>query len=86
MSYATGWKGSSSVGELDRLAVLLSDLEIGFDLVGECLALSTKPVFIREEADGLRVVGWGYMGVFRYSAEWVARMLDRKFKAEMAVA
>lgn len=32
---------------------------------------------------GFYVKGWGYSGIWRYSAEYVARMLDRKFKQEM---
>ena len=70
--------------ELDKLKKLLDELLIGNELIcNRTLALDTNPVFINDCGDGLTVVGWGYSGIWTYSADYVARMLDRKFREEM---
>lgn len=70
--------------ELDKLKRLLDELLIAWEPIGSLtIALTTKPLFVNNLQDGLSVVGWGYSGQFRYSAEYVARMLDRKFREEM---
>lgn len=70
--------------ELQKLMQLLDDLMIAWvPLSDDTVMLSTKPLFITEIKDGLSVLGWGYSNIWTYSAEYVARMLDRKFREEM---
>lgn len=69
--------------ELERLKNQLDHLLIENELICErTLALGTKPVFINNCGDGLYIYGWGFSGLWPYSAEFVARMLDRKFREE----
>ena len=70
--------------ELQRLMQLLDDLMIAYEqLCDRTLMLETKPVIINECDDGLYIFGWGFSGLWPYSAEFVAKMLDRKFREEM---
>lgn len=70
--------------ELQRLMKLLDDLMIAYEQIcAKTLALETKPVIINECDDGLYIFGWGFSGLWPYSAEFVAKMLDRKFREEM---
>lgn len=72
--------------ELQRLKNQLDNLLIENELICEqALVLKTKPVIINEYDDGLYIYGWGFIGIWPYSAEFVAKMLDRKFREEMAV-
>ena len=69
--------------ELDKLERLLNELQIAYEPISKrTVLLTTKPVFINDCGDGLTVVGWDYSGVWAYSADYVARMLDRKFREE----
>lgn len=78
--------GCAELTELQKLKYLLDELLIAYEPIGKrTVLLTTKPVFINDCGDGLTVVGWGYSGIWTYSADYVARMLDRKFREEMAV-
>ena len=69
--------------ELQRLMKLLDDLMIAYEQIcAKTLALETKPVFIDDCPDGLYVYGWGFSGQWPYSAEFIARTIDRKFREE----
>ena len=69
--------------ELQKLKQLLDDLMIANEMIcNRTLALVTKPVFINDCQDGLYIYGWGFSGLWPYSAEFVAKMLDRKFREE----
>ena len=70
--------------ELQRIMKLLDDLMIAYEQIcAKTLALETKPGIINECDDGLYIFGWGFSGLWPYSAEFVAKMLDRKFREEM---
>ena len=70
--------------ELQRLMKLLDDLMIAYEQIcAKTLALETKPVFITDCGDGLYIDGWGFTSQWPYSAEFIARALDRKFREEM---
>ena len=74
------------MNELNKLKKLLDELLIGNELIcNRTLALDTKPVFINDCPDGLHVYGWGFSGFWPYSAEFLAKAFDRKFREEMAV-
>lgn len=49
------------------------------------IMLDTAPVFLRETWDGILISGAGYTSVWAYSAEYVVRMLDKKFREGMGV-
>lgn len=69
--------------ELQKLKQLLDDLMIAYEqLCDRTLMLETKPVIIKECPDGLYIHGWGYKGLWPYSAEFIARVFDRKFREE----
>lgn len=69
--------------ELQRLMQLLDDLMIAYEqLCDRTLMLETKPVIINECPDGLYIHGWDFFGLWPYSAEFVARVFDRKFREE----
>ena len=69
--------------ELQKLKQLLDDLMIANEMIcNRTLALVTKPVFINDCQDGLYIYGWGFSGFWPYSAEFVARAFDRKFREE----
>ena len=70
--------------ELQKLEEMLDNLLIANEQICQrTLALVTKPVFINECQDGLYVYGWGFSGLWPYSAEFIASALDRKFREEM---
>lgn len=78
--------GCAELTELQKLKYLLDELMIAYEQISNrTVFLTTKPVFIIEFGEGLVVIGWGYSGIWTYSADYVARMLDRKFREEMAV-
>ena len=72
--------------ELDKLKQLLDELMIDYEEKTEegrrCIVLIDKLATIWTDKDGLRIFGWGFSGIWTYSAEFVARMLDRKFREE----
>ena len=69
--------------ELDKLKQLLNDLMIDYESIGQkTVVLNAKPLFINDCSDGLYLIGCGYSGTWPYSAEFVAKMLDRKFREE----
>ena len=69
--------------ELQKLKQLLDDLMIDNEqLCDRTLMLETKPVIINECPDGLYIHGWDFFGLWPYSAEFVARVFDRKFREE----
>lgn len=69
--------------ELQRLMQLFDNLMIAYEqLCDRTLMLETKPVIINECPDGLYIHGWGYEGLWPYSAEFIARVFDRKFREE----
>ena len=73
-----------AMNELDKLKKLLDELLIGYELIcNRTLALETKPVFINDCPDGLYVYGWGFSGLWPYSAEFLAKAFDRKFREEV---
>ena len=66
-----------------KLKQLLDDLLIAYEPISKrTVLLTTVPVFVNDCGDGLTVVGWGYSGIWTYSADYVAQMLDRKFREE----
>lgn len=70
--------------ELDELKKLLDDYLIDYETIGKrTVALTTKPLLINDCPDGLYIFGWGYSGEWTYSPEYIAKMLDRKFREEM---
>ena len=69
--------------KLERLKVLLDKLLIDWREADGGIELVTQSVKITEDEDGLCVNGWGYYGIYRYSAEWIAHVFDRKFCEEM---
>ena len=71
--------------ELTKLKELLEDLLIDYVPVGQrSLVLETKPVIITDcGEDGIQIFGWNFFGCYTYSAEFVAKALDRKFREEM---
>lgn len=73
------------MNELNKLKKLLDELLIGNELIcNRTLALDTKPVIITDcGEDGLQMFGWNFFGCYTYSAEFVAKVLDRKFREEM---
>ncbi len=78
--------GCAEMTELQKLKQLLDEQFIANELICErTLELDTKPVIVNECDDGLYVFGWGFSGIYPYSAEFVASALDRKFREEMAV-
>ena len=73
--------------ELDKLKQLLDELMIAYEVkCKNCIVLIDDRATIWPDKDGLRVFGWGFSGIWTYSAEFVARMLDRKFREEMGGA
>lgn len=79
--------GCAKMTELQKLKQLLDELQIDYESIGQkTVVLNTKPLFINDCPDGLYLIGWGYSGTWPYSAEFVARMLDRKFQEEMGGA
>lgn len=72
------------MAELDKLKQLLDELLIDYETIGKkTIALTTKHLFINSCPDGLYIFGWGYSGKWTYSPEYIAKMLDRKFREEM---
>ena len=69
--------------ELQKLMQLFDDLMIAYEQICEkTLMLETKPVIINECPDGLYIHGWEFFGLWPYSAEFIARVFDRKFREE----
>ena len=68
---------------VNRLHRLLDEACIDYTAYGPNTLLDTVPVSILPVYDGFRIFGAGYIGVWSYSAEYVARMLDRKFREGM---
>ena len=76
--------GCVRMTELQKLIYLLDGQFIAYEQICDrTLALETKPVFINDCPDGLYVYGLGFSGFWPYSAEFVARVFDRKFREEM---
>lgn len=72
--------------KLDELKQLLDDYLIDYETIGQrTVALTTKPLLINGCPDGLYIFGWGYSGKWAYSPEYIAGMLDRKFREEMEI-
>lgn len=62
------------------LTDLLDDLLIEYTYEPPEIIINTAKVSIMEQGDGwYRIYGAGYSGIWQYSAEYVARMLDKKF-------
>ena len=72
--------------ELQRLMQLLDNLMIDYKVETKhevtVIRLVTKPdtQIVWWGEDSFTILGWGYRNQFEYSAEFVARMLDRKFR------
>ena len=72
------------MNELNKLKQLLDDLLIGYEAkCKNCILLIDDRATIWLDKDGLRVFGWGFSGQWPYSAEFLAKAFDRKFKEEM---
>lgn len=70
--------------ELDELKQLLDDYLIDYETIGQrTVALTTKPLLVNGCPDGLYIFGWGFSGIWSYSAKFVSKLLDRKFREEM---
>lgn len=62
------------------LTDLLDDLVIDYTYEPPEVIITTAQVSIMEQGNGwYRIYGAGYSGTWEYSAEYVAKMLDRKF-------
>lgn len=47
----------------------------------EVIFLESAPVtLLKEQGENWRIIGAGYAAVWEYSADYIAEMLDRKFK------
>ena len=74
------------MSEYTKLKRLLKELHIAYQPVifpddSEEIWLATAPVRIKyQKWDAFTIEGGGYSGVWEYSAEYIARMLDRKFR------
>ena len=70
--------------ELQKLKQLLDELCIDWHMENyQAVVLDTVPVKIYPTLTrGCYIKGWGFSGIWPYSAEFVARMLDRKFREE----
>lgn len=76
--------GCVRMTELQKLKYLLDGQFIAYEQICDrTLALETKPVFINDCPDGLYVYGWGFSGFWPYSAEFLAKAFDRKFREEV---
>ena len=78
------------MNELDKLKQLLDELLIDYTVEQKheatVIRLVTKPAqIVWWGEDTFTILGCGYQNQFEYSAECVARMLDRKFREEMKV-
>ena len=71
--------------ELQKLKQQLDELCIDWHMENyQAVVLDTVPVKIYPTPTrGCYIKGWGFSGIWPYSAEFVDRMLDRKFKEEM---
>lgn len=62
------------------LTELLDDLVIEYTYHPPEIIINTAKVSVMEQGNGwYRIYGAGYSGLWEYSAEYVARMLDKKF-------
>lgn len=70
---------------LDQLKRLLDDLCIDYMQYADCIYITSdiggRHVVIQDD-DGLHIHGFGYLGIWDYSPEYIAKMLDRKFKED----
>ena len=74
------------MSELTRLHRLLYEACIDYKVAQDgTIMLDTAPVFLQEKHDGIAISGEGYTGTWTYSAEYVVRMLDKKFREGMGV-
>ena len=73
------------MSELTRLHRLLYEACIDYTAYGPTTTLDTAAVVLLHTNYGFWVFGAGYTGVWPYSAEYVVRMMDRKFREGMGV-
>ncbi len=74
------------MSELEKMQRLLYEACIDYTTYGGAIFPDTADVMILQTDDGsFLVFGLGYNGVWSYSAEYVVRMLDRKFREGMSV-
>ena len=74
------------MSEIEKLHRLLYEACIDYKIAQNgTIMLDTALVFLREAKDGILISGAGYTGVWPYSAEYVVRMLDKKFREGMGV-
>lgn len=71
--------------EMDKMKQLLDELCIDWHMENyQAIVLDTVPVKIYPTLTrGCYIKGWGFSGTWTYSAEFVAKLLDRKFREEM---
>ena len=72
------------MNEYEKLKRLLYKQGIDYEerkhFMGEEIRLTTAPISIIWWDNELTINGCGYCNVWSYSAEYIARMLDRKFR------
>lgn len=74
------------MSELEKLHRLLYEACIDYKTAQDgMIMLDTVPVFLREAQGGIFIFGVGYAGIWSYSAEYVVRILDEKFREGMGV-
>ena len=74
------------MSEIEKLHRLLYETCIDYKIAQNgTIMLDTASVFLRGTWDGILISGAGYTCVWPYSAEYVVRMLDKKFREGMGV-
>lgn len=65
---------------MKKIKKLLDEACIDYITQGPAIMLDTAPVTLLNMQSGLLIFGAGYSGVWPYSAEYVVKMLDKKFR------
>lgn len=70
---------------VNQLKRLLDNLCIDYNQFAECIYITNDIKgrhAVIQDNDGLHIHGFGYFGIWDYSPEYIAKMLDRKFKED----
>ena len=75
----------NKVSDIEKLHRLLYEACIDYTAYGPTTVIDTAEIVLLSMDDGFWVFGEGYTGTWTYSAEYVVRMLDKKFREGMGV-